>query len=204
MANISSPSRQLSYKISYGLFSGPAHAKRLHRSLQAAGYRLADDNSPADILIAHSAGCWNAHQIAPTRLTVYVGMPTDLSRPFQTWRLAHRNLFRQIPTASDRDWFIYIIAHNIIYGLKQPVRNYRIVRQAKRVKLQPPQTKTVLIANQHDVWTQTPGLQKYLQDFDWTFVSLSGSHNTIWQQPDLTVDIINHHAADILAQADHN
>lgn len=45
-------------KIQYGIFGGELQGKRLRREIQKAGYAVTKNASAADIILAHSAGCF--------------------------------------------------------------------------------------------------------------------------------------------------
>ena len=94
----------------------------------------------------------------------------------------------------DKPWLRYVARHNIRSMLMEPKRNFRIIRSAKRHHPLPFSLPSILIINQHDVWTQSPDLDHFAKQHGWKFIGLPGSHNDIWQHPDRVVDIINYHA----------
>jgi hypothetical protein len=187
---------RLSYAICYGFASGPKNGAALQKALEAAGYKLVPIDK-ADIVIAHSAGCWLLPRDIHPRLVMYVGMPLQQTTPGKTWFEAntkHNTLSRR-QLARSRAIHSY-------YLVREPRRNVRLIKDAKR--LQPSiieNTPTIFIANHHDPWPHAPILETYLETYPWDFISLPGTHNDIWTHPDAYVDIIDHYAR-LLAKTD--
>lgn len=196
MAATRSKAKQpLTFGISYGLFSGPSHAKHFTQKMEQAGYKPAPPEA-ADIVIAHSAGCWQVQPDFKAKLVIYVGLPLALENPKRTWVKANKPLLKKLTIGPNRRRTARFARHYIRYGLSQPKRNARIIRNAKQSVAQPPShAKVVCIANQHDAWMESPTqLDHYAASRDWDFIGLPGSHNTVWHRPELVIPIINHHA----------
>lgn len=188
-ATASGAKTNLSFAISYGLAGGPAHARRLKKLLRQAGYRQ-KPLIQADIIIAHSAGCWLIPADVMPQLIIYVGMPLNQTDLRQTWRRATLHSFRLGVRQN-----IWIKLKSSYYGLRQPRRTLDIVRRAGIA--QPrilPRVPAVFLANRHDFWIQAGQLQKYVATHPWAFIGLPGGHDDIWQHPARYVSIINHYA----------
>ncbi len=193
MAATGSP---LSFAISYGFLGGPLASRRLRRRMQQAGYKPSKALSEADVVIAHSAGAWEVNDLKP-RLLVLVGLP--LANP--GWLTSLRaNRAKARTYRADRHFVRGITKTSLgglYYALRQPSRNLQIIRRAKRLQATArfPKTSILFIINHHDPWTQQPvELSKYLNNKDWVFVSLPGSHDDIWEHPDRYVEVIKHYA----------
>lgn len=189
MARTASPK---TYAISYGLAGGPAHSRQLRKLLGAAGFRRAPLHK-ADIVIAHSAGCWLLPTDLKPTLVIYVGMPLAVENPRQTWSTATRLGARHSPvrhTVNNR-------LKNTYYQLLQPRRNIEIIRMAKHAQpvIFPGVRQAVFIANRHDPWPGNAGfLQNFAKNADWAFVGLPGTHDDIWGRPERYVEVIKHYA----------
>lgn len=192
MANTSSKTKpSLSSAISYGLSGGPAHARKISKLLRQAGYTPTKNFIDADVVIAHSAGCWLIPDTARPKMVVYIGMPLAQARPRRTWMTANTasfikgNVLRNTQTRFK----------NTYYWLRQPVRNVNIVRNAKIARpVILPGVPAVFISNRHDPWPKSERLQTHLDTKDWAFISLPGTHDDIWEHPERYVAIINHYA----------
>lgn len=183
------------YIISYGLLGGPLAGRRLRKLLAAAGYTLSTDTKQADIVLAHSAGCWQLDN-TKARLFILIGLPLaapGLHTSFRTNKARTLEYIKHGHLLAGLE----MTGMNLFYGLAQTRRNYAIIHNAKRSQTAfkaPPKGQIVLIINQHDPWPQGDKLQMYLRDGNWSFISLPGSHDDIWENPDRYIAIINHYA----------
>lgn len=190
MAATDSKPKALSFAICYGFVGGPAHSRGLRKRLRRAGFKAAQLEG-ADIIIAHSAGCWLIPNTARPKLVMYIGMPLSMARPRRSWVRANLSSFKNGHPLRN----INVRLKNTYYGLLQPRRNWNIVRRAKIA--QPtifPDAQTVFIANHNDPWPQAPILASFIAQQPWAFLSLMGTHDNIWEEPDLYAAIINHYA----------
>ena len=184
-------STKLSYAISYGLGGGPLHARQLERQLRRVGLRRAGRLDRADIIIAHSGGCWLIPPSAKPKLVIYIGMPLAQAAP-------HRTLVATSKLAFQKGGIKHRLknmAKSMYYNLSQPGRNRDIIRRAKTA--QPivfPGVQSVFVANRYDPWPKSEALQTYLAEQPWAFVGLSGPHDDIWHHSGRYAAIINHYA----------
>jgi len=190
MARTASKPKPLTYALSYGLAGGPFHARSLMRYMKAAKFIPATLET-ADIIIAHSAGCWLIPSTATPRLVVYVGMPLAQTHPTKTFLQAQRNSSRYNRLSSQ--FKIRLIS--TYYLLIQPQHNKDIVRMASHARpIIFPKAKTVLIANHHDPWPKSKTLDDYLSRYNWSFISMEGAHDDIGIHPERYVEVIKHYA----------
>jgi|GEM_PF-874519 len=197
MARTSSPTKpKLTYAISYGFLGGPAHSRQLREQLGKLGYGQANNVDRADILIAHSAGCWLVPPTARAKLLIFVGMPLAEAYPHQTFKAARRENIRAFFHHFHLLRGIIIGFWSFYYALAQPIRNRDIVRGAKRAEkaTELKGAATVFITNRHDPWPRSDKLRSYLKTRDWAFICLPGSHNDIWEHSERYAAIIGHYA----------
>jgi hypothetical protein len=179
-----------SFAISYGLVGGKLHSRGLRQSLLRAGFS-STSKQKADIIIAHSAGCWLIPKNAKPKLIIYVGMPLANDEPKETWKKAVASGF------SNNSWqrSAKIASKNAFYGISQPKRNLGIIRKAAQAKpVVFPNVPAVFVANHYDPWPRSSRLDNYIDRKDWTFISLEGSHDDIWDHPDRYVEIVKRYA----------
>lgn len=197
MAITGSRLNSLTYGIIYGLFGRPALTRKLERLLNATGLRSTQDFEHADILIAHSAGCWLVPETAKARLIILNGVPLADNQN-KAYCQANVQIYKQ---ASVRQ----LVSHfsgNIFSALRYPWRNLSIIRMAKRTETAiPPEAMCVFITNRDDPWPRSKKLDELLNNKDWAFISLPGPHNYIWHHPEHYAAIINHYAR-LLAKTD--
>ncbi len=187
---MSSSNKVPSYFISYGLSGGPWHSRAFRRLLDRSGYQLGQANE-ADIIIAHSAGCWLIPPTAKPKLVVYLGLPLTSSQPGRT--LARANLAslqhgRPLGNLGGK-------LKNFYYLLWQPRRNLRIARHPK---IGHPVcfngVQAVFISNRYDPWPKSNTLGNFIDDHPWSYISMVGAHDDIWQHPEPYVRIIEAYA----------
>jgi hypothetical protein len=196
MARTNSPAEPLTYAISYGFLGGPAHSRQMRKRLRKLGYVQAPSIKRADIVIAHSAGCWLVPPSASAKLLVYIGMPLVQAYPHQTFKAARRQNIRAFIRHFHLWRGITIGFYSFCYGLVQPRRNRNIIRGAKqaRTATELPGAHTVFIANRDDPWLYSDSLRTYTKTRDWAFIGLPGSHNDIWEYSERYSAIIDHYA----------
>lgn len=190
MATTDSSKKQRTYAICYGLAGGSLHSRKFRRFMRQAGFVLIEDALKADIIVAHSAGCWLIEKGGRPKLVVYVGMPLTMARRQATWFQANLTDFRRAPIRSAK-----VRVVNGYYSLSQPHRNIDILRHPKIG--QPvivPKAQAVFIANHYDPWPKTPKIGNFVRDHDWIYINMPGAHDDIWEHPARYVEIISHYA----------
>lgn len=200
MTDTNSRAKHLTFAINYGFASGPVHSKKLRKLAAQAGFKPAPITK-ADIVIAHSAGCWLLPSDIRPKLIIYVGMPLATGRAQHIWLRANLASFKEGNTRHNLSTRV----KNTYYGLRQPRRNLRIVREAKHKIGHPTLFSNVLavfIANRRDLWPKSDTRQAaLLAEQQWAFISLPGNHDDIWEKPERYVAIMEHYGK-ILAQTD--
>lgn len=193
MADTSS-TKSPTYYISYGFFGGPIHARRFMKGLMDRGYQAAAEGT-ADIIVAHSAGCWLIEPDAPAKLVVYIGMPLTMARARSAWLAANVNSFRHNPVRN-----ILGRAKNTFYAIAQPRRNWDILKNPRIGKPTVlPAAQALFIVNRQDPWPTGSRLQELIQAKDWTFVSFPGGHDDLWEDSTKYVELIDSYAKRLLA-----
>lgn len=181
------------YYIFYGFLCGPAHSKKLRQKLAEKGF--AESNSPddSDIIIAHSAGCWEVPKDNNARLIVFVGMTLASQNSFNSFVKSN---YYNARTAFKNHTFLSslsgIILKNLYYGIKQPIRNFRIAKKVsgKKDPQRHPTAIVLFVANEYDPWPHIPELNILLKKNNYNLVELSGSHDDIWQNPNPYINLI--------------
>ncbi|HEX7632993.1 MAG TPA: hypothetical protein VF401_01560 [Candidatus Saccharimonadales bacterium] len=190
MANTSS---KPSFALSYGFVGGPAHGQKLRKLATQAGF-VPTSLDKADIIIAHSAGCWLIPTSVQPKLVIYVGMPLAMARAPRTWIRANLESFKEGNVMQN----FSLRLKNTHYGLRQPLRNLGIIREAN-TKIGNPviiaSTSAIFIANHDDPWPRSEEHQQALMNTQaWAFIGMPGDHNNIWYQPERYVAIMEHYA----------
>ncbi|MDB5169448.1 MAG: hypothetical protein JWO41_804 [Candidatus Saccharibacteria bacterium] len=183
--------KPVTYYISYGILGGSLKGKIMRRQLNKAGMAPVKSATEADIIIAHSAGCWLIDPRAHPRLVFYVGLPLraanlkmfmTATRTINQYSVGPRHRFNHA-------WW------GLFYGFSRAKRNLYIIRHAKTATISDfSDAQQVMIGNRYDPWLETPRMSELMDSKPWAFVSLSGSHDNIWEEPEKYCEIIEHYA----------
>lgn len=176
--------------------------RKFRKLMRRRDYHLREDAETSDIIIAHSAGCWFLPEESSAKLICLVGMPLpqiNLRRTF--FQVNRTNVWEHFKSRKPHR-FIHDSLVNLFYIARHPSHSRSIIRIAQNMPAPHQSTaQYVFIANQYDAWQQSPSLTEYIEKYNWTFISLPGSHNDIWPNADRYVAIIDHYAK-LLAKTD--
>lgn len=189
---------RLSYFISYGFLGGKPHSKHMRQLLEARGFVPASSMQAADIIVAHSAGCWLLKDFMRAKLILLVGMPLQhghTARMFMKANKANGQVFWR----NHHLWHgMRIFFWSTAYGILQPRRNIRIVHSTnKRTNAFPifsPKQQVVFVANHFDPWPHSPELRELVASQPFAFLSMPDSHDNIWEMPGYYVEVLEHYA----------
>lgn len=202
MANTQS-NNKLSFAYSYGFTEGKVHSKKLTKLLKQAGYIPSSSPEKADIVIAHSAGCWYKIESFSPKLLIYVGMPLPTGNAAKIWFQSNKITSKALIKQKRRLRLIKSICLNALYLLRHPFRNFAIINKVDHAEPRNfKESLVVFVSNQHDPWPKTNRLKDLVHGEPWSFISLKGTHNNLWHEPDKYVKLIDHYAR-LLAKTDH-
>lgn len=162
--------------IAYGWPEGKWHSKYLETALKGEGYKITNSQEDADVIIAHSAGCYMLHPGSRTKLILLIGLPN--------WpnRAVYRSTMQKVSLETkDKYWLTKTLFH-ILYALR--LTSTLKTWQAFHRKLLP-QTKSrvVLVRNLHDTYMNDAVTKKLAKDKGWAYENLEGQHDDLWQNP---------------------
>jgi len=178
----------------YGFTEGKWHGHRFRKALQDKAYEILYNPRIADVIIAHSAGCYHVpidlrhdQQVLFINPTYWPGKPL-LFRAFKMFgqlviavRLGNHPLYQLQKTA-----------HNLWYLVWHADSNRDMVKRAKKFEL-PVEIKhrhTTLVRNQHDPWL-TPDLDDLKKlNKNLRIVHMPGWHDHCWEFPEQYLHLI--------------
>lgn len=184
-------------KIEYGILSGKLSGARLERALRSAGYELVDDALQAEVILAHSAGCFWLPEAPSGKKLVLIDPPYWPDKSIRERARSQRraNLqFRQFgysffPWFRRNLWGLYYVVRDIR-------RSLRIVRYAREFNLENTirtHDHILLVRNHSDTWL-TPEYAR-LKQLNHTLetVELPGSHEDLTHHPERYVELLQSH-----------
>jgi len=179
--------------IIYGFTEGQWHGKRLRRLLKRQGYHLTANPAQADIVIAHSGGCFDVPQLQDHTLLLLIDPPYWPERELYT-RAHHMTLqlLRAVRPGNQPLHHLNKTLHNCWYLIRHARTNRRMVYRSKTYDLEREIThgRTILVRNANDPWL-TPhldSLRKLNAHLD--IKRLPGDHDDCWLHPEVYLNLV--------------
>ncbi len=171
--------------IAYGWPEGKRHSVLLKRALVKADYELTNRQENADIVIAHSAGCYRLSSEPKNKLVLLVGLPNWPHKPLHkaTWQKVRLEI-------KNRYWYRKTLL-NVFYALH--IRTTFKAWRALKSKLIPlaEDKRVVLIHNKQDAYMHDNTGRAMAARRGWEYVDLDGQHDDLWQNPKPYIEIVN-------------
>ncbi len=131
--------------IAYGWPEGRWHGKQFRKALQDSGYQISEKPEDADVIVAHSAGCYMLPAELKAKVILLIGLPNWPSKPLTKCTSEKVSLEQK-----DTYWFKKTFWY-IVYAVLQPIRLYKVYKTYKRKYLPDfNQGHAVLVHNQQD------------------------------------------------------
>ena len=175
--------------IAYGWPEGQWHGKNLRKALIEHGFQIASSIEDADIILAHSAGCYMIPDKVRAKLIVLVGLPNWPSR------LTIVSTYEKLSLeAKNAGWFQKTFWH-VVYALSQPIRLMKTYK-AFRKKILPSGKpgKIVLVHNKLDTYMNDLVSNELAERREWNCINLDGQHDDLWQNPTPYLEIIRQYS----------
>lgn len=179
-----------------GFAEGAWHTSKLQKSLEQIGYTFVSQSQDADIIVAHSAGCFYIPERTPGQLLILVGPPYW---PGKSGGTATMEKFRGDIRAAWQSHTVWFLVRktgwNLFYALRDIARTRHIIKTAPEHNFHTALSghAVAVIRNDNDAYL-TPKLTETLPDEEYfNFYHLPGGHDDVWQYPELhaaTIDEI--------------
>lgn len=167
--------------IMYGFAEGPRHGARLAQAMEKRGFTTVDDATTADIVIAHSGATHTLPASLTAKLVILAAPSCSATGMSIIWTSVQKALkdVQLVMSAQSRKSPAHL-AWNAWYLVRHPLHNRTLQRETFRAKESLPNMKATnmaVIAYKGDPWRQhTP------VDTPYCYVSLPGSHDSLWYQ----------------------
>jgi len=173
--------------IIYGFGEGEWHGRVLRRALQAANFVVSHEPTTADIVIAHSAGCFYLPEERNDQLTMLIGPGYWPGKSIAVCFI--QKIVRDFKDYQRRDmtisWF-YKTLRNSLYIIGGGHKTLLMIRNARRQNFYAAlRNKRVFIVRNHDDPWLTPDAESLLHDkAAFSFYELPGQHDDCWINPE--------------------
>lgn len=177
----------------YGFIEGRWHSKRFRRALRKRGYDVGRSLKNADVIIAHSGGCYDVPPLRDDQLLVLINPPywPERSVRERTWNMAKQMIITLKP-GRHALYSARKTVRNLIYSVTRRRHNKRIAERTRTFRLvdEVRHSRTILVRNNNDPWL-TPNLTELQKANPHLHIErLAGDHDDCWIKPNLYIDLI--------------
>ncbi len=179
--------------ILYGWCEGPRLARDLRQTLEESGHTITRNARKADIIIAHSMGCYGIPADAKAQRVLLIGLPYRSWSSFPFF-MAHKIIINLL-YALYKGRVLYSFSKmlwNSFYFLTRPFANMRLRRMSNDHYL-PKGTgtlKVLLVHNKYDLLIRRRKACELSEIHNWQYVLLHGAHDDLWMNPKQYVDLL--------------
>ena len=171
--------------IVHGWSEGKAHSSKLKKMLRAEGFEISKNLKTADVIIAHSGGCFMMPETSSAKIVLLVGLPhnpgTRLSRSLRT----------KLKTDPKNKYWYKKSVLNSYYFIRHPRRHQHMYKNWKNNKLPEFEDASfIAIHNEKDPFIHSAELTKLADEKNWKLKRLSGHHDDIWSNPAPYIQIL--------------
>jgi hypothetical protein len=176
-----------------GFAGGPRLSHQFRTGLQKAGFRLTKDRASADIIIAHSAGCYDLPLSSRAGLIMLIGPPYWPGSPILRRAAAKISSDRRaiIATQGRRYWLRKRL-FEVYYLLIRPKYLWLALKSYSELEFLEllEGKKVILIRNQDDKYAG-PALKKTVKDAAHIdYIELAGQHDDYYTNPQPYIELL--------------
>ncbi len=177
----------------YGWAESTWQSQRMQQALIKNGYTLINDRINADILIAHSEGCFWVPPQTKAKVIMLVGLPYWPDRSLFT--SVRKKLKEDYSSTHKEDgtlWWLNKLMHNIWYILTKPQTSYYVLTKHKPENFPSaaPGRHIILVRNKADTFCHPEVKQLLPVTEAYQLISFSGGHDDNWSHPQPYIDLI--------------
>ncbi len=178
--------------IIYGWAEGRWQSKRFVKTLIKNGFEITDNIQKANVIFAHSSGCYLVPVGTKAELIVLVGLPFWPGRSLASSIV--RKLVMEIKYHRRHKgfgWWLNKMSHNSWYIITRPQATYYGITRHKVGNLPSGQNTKVLLVRPSDDTTHHPEATKKLEPAkNYKYIELPGAHDDCWMEPKPYVDLL--------------
>lgn len=176
---------QLKVAIKYGFSEGPWQGKKLRQELRQLGFSITKKPAEADIIIAHSGGCYMLPKQSQAKIVLLIGLPYN--------KTLHpsKSLLKKVRHDSKDYWWYKNLLFNSLYLFTHPIKWFRMWLVWKQSFIPGIETKQVIaVRNNDDPFVHPTDIVDLASDKGWRLKNLPGTHDDIWRNPQPYLDTL--------------
>ena len=181
--------------IVHGWAEGEWQSQIFRRLLENSNFHYIRDVERADIIVAHSSGCFLVPTNVNAQLIILVGPPYWPGRLLAVSVIL--KLFKEIThhrKNQQLSWWANKLIHNIWYIFSQPQDTYNAMTKHKLQNLPDGRRHHVVMVRPDDDTFTHPHIDQVVGDPNYAYVSVPGSHDECWIDPQAYVELIKRFA----------
>lgn len=173
--------------ILYGLAEGPRLASKLVSALQKADYKVTIDAAEADVILAHSGGCFVVPRSNRSSVILLTGLPTHKGRALRRHivKKVRHDTRNSIGQGASLKLF-----WNLFYIVTRPGYHFSMWRNS-RIESLPTGSHIAVVNNLEDLLSEPGELEKLSKKNGWNIIDLPGGHDDLWNDPKPYIDMIS-------------
>ncbi len=171
--------------IIYGWSEGKWHSKQLRKRLEASNFTVVNDHKSADIIIAHSGGCFLVPKATSAKYILLIGLPL--------WenKFIFKSLFEKIKLETKDWWWYKKTFYHVVYLLAKISHWLRMHRSWRRKTLPENSASSIfLLRNNDDAFVNAEESQALAKEKGWQYIDVYGQHDDIWVNPKQYTDLL--------------
>lgn len=185
---------RLSFYIVYGWSEGPWQGKKMQQIMLANGFTAAKQASEADIIIAHSLGCYLVPKENRAKIILLIGLSYWPDKLIFASLLQHITQNFKNSLGSNSSWWLSKLSHNCRYIITRPKSSYNAIfcRKISNLPNASATRQVFLVRNASDPFCP-PHIQSLIpkdMGYEFLFNIGNGQHEDCWLNPDPYVNLI--------------
>lgn len=169
----------------YGWSEGKWHSRKLRKVLAAEGFDFARNPKDADIIIAHSGGCYLLPEKNSAKYILLIGLPY--------WSEKHifKSFHEKLRLEPFDIWWYKKSFYNVVYLLAKIPHWIQMHGAWKKQQLPDHAHASVfLVRNKEDPFAHPEESTKLAKEKGWRYLTIDGQHDDLWINPKPIVEMI--------------
>ncbi len=177
----------------YGWSEGPWHTKQFEKLLNSKGFDVMNDTRKADVVVAHSLGCFMLPAKMEAKRVILIGIPYWPGK--SVIKSLTNNLRHEAKQKKGFIWWLKRSIHAAYYATLRAPYTFSGLRKRSKLRFNLPSDPSgvIMIRNELDGFCH-PDIQKILpQTAKYRLINVGGGHEDWWINPAPYVDLILKH-----------
>lgn len=171
--------------ISYGFAEGRGNARRMIKLLKQNGFSITRRLAEADIIIAHSGGCF----LLPAHGRANIVLLVDI--PYWPDKHISKGLKEKLALEIKNQFWLKKSSLNALYFIAWPMRWYRMWRAWNNMNIPSGEYASIVaVRNESDTFMHPVEGEVLAKKHGWETKIISGQHDDLWENPEHYVAIL--------------